>query len=99
MALNDTIVREYSYVIMFARSKYYNQQKPSKLPTMECIHKCLSFYDNPIEGRCVRLNVTPQEEEQWNKGCDIDINNEDLMKYDNANKSEENTYETSMDTL
>jgi hypothetical protein len=36
--------------------------------------------------------VTPQEEEQWNKGCDIDINNKDLMKYDDAKKSEENTY-------
>jgi hypothetical protein len=35
--------------------------------------------------------LTPQEEEQWNEDSAIDINDEDLTKYDDNKESEEHT--------
>ncbi len=51
----------------------------------------VDLFNNCIERRCLELNLTPQEEEQWNEDSAIDINDEDLTKYDDNKESEEHT--------
>ena len=51
----------------------------------------VDLYNNCIERRCLELNLTPQEDEQWNEDSAIDINDEDLTKSDDNKESEEHT--------
>ncbi len=78
--------------------KRTHKKEHGRYSPVEDINKILLFHNNCIEHQCLELNLTPQEEQQWNKYGATDIDDKDLVKHDDLIESQEHTHNDA-DTL